>query len=128
LKESHFYLNKSVSFLYFTTCLVTVIVGILACKEKIDFKNNLIESTILCVLLLLFIFRIFFYFSLLMRTKPFLTITNQYIIIYRMFKSPNKINLDNINSFFIANGNYKGISTSREIYIELKEPSAYFKK
>ena len=50
------------------------------------------------------------------------------MLIHNMFKSTTIIAIANIKSFSIVNNNFKGITTTREIYIELKNPTEKFKR
>lgn len=120
--ELNFYSNKLKAFFLLIISLITIFCAVVAWNIIIDFSNNLFKSSILLLSLILFVFGVVVAIALLFRKKPLLSINDNQIIIYDIFRKPILLKLKEIKSFelFELRSRY---STNREILIELKNPS-----
>ena len=123
LKELNYYSNKITSSLLFIISLIFVIGGIFLRDKMFDFGEKPFKSSILILGLLLFSFSIILSLLLLIRKKPLLTITDKQIIIHNALAPTKTVEINNIESFFIVNNNFRGIESNRQIFIELKKPT-----
>lgn len=122
LNEIHFYSNKLKAFLLLIISSAFVFCGFLFPDKLLDFSNHPFKSSMIILGICLFIFGIVMASLLLLRVKPLLSINDDQIIIYDIFRKPKILNLDEINSFelFELTTQY---STNREILVELKNSS-----
>ncbi|MGA9212001.1 STM3941 family protein, partial [Kaistella sp.] len=127
MKELNFYSNKLRSFLLFFISSIFIIAGIFLGDKLINFEEKLFKSVILICGFLLFSFGIILSLLLLTRKKPLLTITNSQIIIHNVLTSSKTVEFKNIKSFFIVNTYHRGITTNRQIFIELIKPTENYR-
>jgi len=120
--ELNFYSNKLKAFFLLIISLITIFCAFVAWNTIIDFSDNAFKSSILLLTLILVVFGVIVAVALLSRKKPLLSINDNQIIIYDIFRKPILLNLKEIKSFELFE--LKSIySTNREILIELKNPS-----
>ncbi|KMQ67010.1 STM3941 family protein, partial [Chryseobacterium koreense] len=127
LKYVNFYSNKQTSFVLLILSSLLVTGGFIARNSILNFEDNMFKSIVMILALMLFAFGVVLSLLLLFRKKPLLTITDERIIIYNIFTKPNIVEINNIKSFFIVNTIQRGITTNRQIYIELIMPTEKFR-
>ncbi|WP_363315548.1 STM3941 family protein [uncultured Chryseobacterium sp.] len=118
MNEIHFYSSKSKSTILLILSSVFVYFFI-HYYEKIT-SNSLFVIMISHFGFLLFSFGIIYSILLLCRRKPLLTINNVEIIIFDPLRKPTYVPSKNIASFYITSNSYRGIKTSEQINIVMK--------
>lgn len=115
-----------------TTFLLMVSLSLLIsgiCFYKTIFLNkSLFSKFILFFGFLLFVFGVIYSLFLLFRKSPLLIIKDDEIVILHTFRKPIIIKFIDIQSFSVISNRFRGISTNRQILIELKKPSDEFQK
>lgn len=124
--ELHFYSNKLKAFFLLSISSTFLAYGFLFWEKIMDFSNLPFKSSMFLLGFLLFMFGVVMAVILLFRKKPLLSLDNNQIIIYNIFRKPISLNFKEIKSFemFELRNQY---STNREILIELKNPSEKIK-
>ncbi|MFA7616319.1 MAG: STM3941 family protein [Weeksellaceae bacterium] len=122
MKELNFYSNKLTSFLLLIISSFNVTGGIFIREKIFNFGDKPFKSAFLILGLLLFVFGIILSLLLLFRRKPLLTINDNQIIIHNVIAKSKVVEINNIKSFFIVNNYHRGMTTNRQIFIELKKP------
>src|SRR5690606_30667860 len=114
--QLHFYSNKTKSFFLLIISSTILVCGFLSRKKLMDFYNHPFKSSMGLLVFILFIFGVVMAVILLFRKKPLLSLDDNEMIIYNIFRKPIFLNFKEIKSFelFEVSNQY---STSREILI-----------
>ncbi|MDR6516589.1 STM3941 family protein [Chryseobacterium camelliae] len=118
MNEIHFYSSKikSLILLILSSAFVYLFIHF---YEELIYKSlfRIIISYLGCIL---FSFGIVYSMLILFRQKPLLTINNNEIIIYDPLWKKILVPFENVASFFLTSSSYRGINTSHQINIVLK--------
>lgn len=118
MKEHHFYSSKIKSLV-----LLIISSAFTIGLSYIDFGDkDLLIIVMLSLGITLFSFGILYSILLLVRTEPLLTVTDQQIIVYNVFRKPTFIRFDEVALFFISDMRNHGIKTSSYICVIMKKP------
>lgn len=118
MNEIHFYSSKikSLILLILSSAFVYLFIHF---YEELLYKSlfRIIISYLGCIL---FSFGIVYSMLILFRQKPLLTINNNEIIIYDPLRKKILVPFENVASFFETSSSYRGIKTSHQINIVMK--------
>lgn len=119
MNEIHFYSSKIKSIILLIISFVFVYFFIYS-YEELTYKSYFIIMMSHFVFII-FSFSIIYSIILFFRRKPLLTINDNEIIIFDPLRNKVLIPLEDIESFFISSSSYRGIKTSHQINIVMKD-------
>lgn len=127
MKQMEIFSNKQKATLLLVIGLFFSFCGIYFFKI-IVFNKNLFSKLMLFLGFLLLVFGVIYSLFLLFRKRPLLIINDDEIRILHPFISQIIIKFSEIQSFGVISTRFRGISTNRQILIELKKPTDKYQK